>query len=249
MVILLFGAPGSGKGTQARLITEWLHIPSISTGEMLRAEVKSGSDLGKAAQEIMVAGGLVSDHLINQMLAVRISRPDCANGFMLDGYPRTVQQAEFLDCLLKERNLPCPIIFHLDVPYAALIARTTSRRTCPKCGRIYNILHQPSKVPGICDDCGAELIQRKDDTEETFRERLETYDDVTRPVLAWYQDRNYHPIHGDQAPDHIFEQMKEYIEVHHERNGKQLCTTCKKAGECLLGQVTETPCDPVPVHH
>jgi adenylate kinase len=214
---------------------------------MLRAEVQSGSDLGKAAQEIMVAGGLVSDHLINQMLAVRISRPDCQKGFMLDGYPRTVQQAEFLDCLLKERNLPCPVIFHLDVPYEALIARTTSRRTCPKCGRIYNILHQQSKVPGICDDCGSALIQRKDDTEETFRERLETYDEVTRPVLAWYQDRNYHLIHGDQAPDHIFDNMKELLEVHAEKQGKQTCTACSKAGECLLGQPSDQACEPVPV--
>ena len=214
---------------------------------MLRAEVKSGSDLGKAAQEIMVAGGLVSDHLINQMLGVRISRPDCQKGFMLDGYPRTVQQAEFLDCLLKERNLPCPIIFHLDVPYEALIARTTSRRTCPKCGRIYNILHQPSRVPGICDDCGSALIQRKDDTEATFRERLETYDEVTRPVLAWYQDRNYHLIHGDQAPDHIFDNMKELIELHTEKHGKQTCTLCSKAGECLLGQLSDRACEPVPV--
>jgi adenylate kinase len=214
---------------------------------MLRAEVQSGSDLGKAAQEIMVAGGLVSDHLINQMLAVRISRPDCQKGFMLDGYPRTVQQAEFLDCLLKERNLPCPVIFHLDVPYEALIARTTSRRTCPKCGRIYNILHQQSKVPGICDDCGSTLIQRKDDTEETFRERLETYDEVTRPVLAWYQDRNYHLIHGDQAPGHIFDNMKELLEIHAEKQGKQTCTACSKAGECLLGQPSDRPCEPVPV--
>jgi adenylate kinase len=166
---------------------------------------------------------------------------------MLDGYPRTVQQAEFLDCLLKERNLPCPVIFHLDVPYEALIARTTSRRTCPKCGRIYNILHQQSKVPGICDDCGSALIQRKDDTEETFRERLETYDEVTRPVLAWYQDRNYHLIHGDQAPDHIFDNMKELLEIHAEKQGKQTCTACSKAGECLLGQPSDQACEPVPV--
>ncbi len=188
---------------------------------MLRAEVQSGSDLGKAAQEIMVGGGLVSDHLINQMLADRISRPDCRNGFMLDGYPRTVQQAEFLDGLLKERGLPCPVIFHLDVPYAALMARTTSRRTCPKCGRIYNILHQPSKTPGICDDCGAELIIRKDDTEETFRERLETYDEVTRPVLAYYQDRNYHLISGDRSPNHIFEYMKDVLEHYMEQNNSK----------------------------
>jgi adenylate kinase len=221
LVILLFGPPGSGKGTQARLISDWLHIPSISTGEMLRAEVQSGSDLGKAAQEIMVGGGLVSDHLINQMLADRISRPDCRNGFMLDGYPRTVQQAEFLDGLLKERGLACPVIFHLDVPYPALMARTTSRRTCPKCGRIYNILHQPSKTPGICDDCGAELIIRKDDTEETFRERLETYDEVTRPVLAYYQDRNYHLISGDRAPSHIFEYMKDVLEHYMEQNNSK----------------------------
>ena len=212
MVLLLFGPPGCGKGTQARLITDWLKIPSISTGEMLRAELRAGTELGMQAQAIMAAGGLVGDGIVNQMLAARIQCPDCTNGFLLDGYPRTVEQAEFLDCLLSRRGLPQAIILHLDVPEDALVGRMTSRRQCPSCSRIYNLLHQPPKSAGICDDDGAELITRKDDREDVFRERLRMYDDVTRPVLAHYHDHVYHQIRGDRSPGYIFEAITSVIE-------------------------------------
>jgi adenylate kinase len=212
VVLLLFGPPGSGKGTQARLITNWLGIPAISTGDMLRAEIQAGTELGNAARSIMASGGLVGDDLVNKMLANRVAQPDCQRGFLLDGYPRTVQQAEYFDALVKERNLSKPIILHLDVPMDALIGRMTSRRQCPKCGRIYNLLHQPPKKAGVCDDDGTPLGTRKDDQEDVVKDRLRTYDELTRPVLAYYQDRNYHQIRGDRSPSYIFEEISGILE-------------------------------------
>jgi len=219
VVLLLFGPPGSGKGTQSRLITNWLGIPAISTGDMLRGEIQAGTALGVAATSIMASGGLVSDDLVNKMLAQRVAQPDCERGFLLDGYPRTVQQAEYFDGLVAERDLPKPIILHLDVPMDALIGRMTSRRQCPKCGRIYNLLHQPPKKPGICDDDGTPLVTRRDDQEDVVKERIRTYDEVTRPVLAYYQDRNYHQIRGDRSPGYIFEEITGILEPLVSRNG------------------------------
>ena len=175
MVLLLFGPPGSGKGTQSRLITNWLRIPGISTGDMLRAEIQAGTDLGRTAQSIMAAGGLVGDDLVNKMLVNRVSQPDAQGGFLLDGYPRTLEQAEFLDRMLAERRLPKPVVLHLDVPLDALAGRLTSRRQCPTCGTIYNLLHQPPKKAGLCDNDGSPLITRKDDQEDVVLERLRNY--------------------------------------------------------------------------
>jgi len=219
VVLLLFGPPGSGKGTQSRLITNWLAIPAISTGDMLRGEIQAGTELGNAARSIMASGGLVGDGLVNKMLAQRIAQPDCQRGFLLDGYPRTVQQAEYFDGLVAERNLPKPIILHLDVPMDALVGRMTSRRQCPKCGRIYNLLHQPPKKAGVCDDDGTPLATRKDDQEDVVKERIRTYDEVTRPVLAYYQDRNYHQIRGDRSPSYIFEEISGVLEPLVSKNG------------------------------
>ena len=219
MVLLLFGPPGSGKGTQSRLITNWLGIPAISTGDMLRAEITAGTELGEIARSIMASGGLVGDDLVNKMLSQRVDQPDAKDGFLLDGYPRTVEQAEYLDGVLAERKLPDPIVLHLDVPADAILGRLTSRRQCPKCGRIYNLLQQPPKKPGVCDDDGCSLITRKDDTEDVVRERIRTYDDVTRPVLAYYQDRNYHQIRGDRSPSYIFEEISGILDPWVSRNG------------------------------
>jgi adenylate kinase len=219
LILLLFGPPGSGKGTQSRLITDWLKIPAISTGDMLRAEIQAGTELGQAARSIMNGGGLVGDDLVNKMLANRVSQPDSHNGFLLDGYPRTLEQAQFLDNLIEARHLPKPIILHLDVPLDALVGRLTSRRQCPSCGRIYNLLQQPPKTPGICDEEGASLITRKDDQEDVVKERLRTYDAVSRPVLAHYQDQNYHQIRGDRSPGYIFEEITGILEPLDSRNG------------------------------
>jgi len=175
--------------------------------------------LGKAAASIMANGGLVGDDLVNQMLADRLLQPDCKNGFLLDGYPRTVEQAEFLDKLITERKLDKPVILHLDVPLDALVGRLTSRRQCPKCKRIYNLLQQPPKSPGVCDDDGTPLTTRKDDQEDVVTERIRTYDEVTRPVLAHYQDRNYHQIRGDRSPGYIFEEITGILEPLVSKNG------------------------------
>jgi adenylate kinase len=219
VVLLLFGPPGSGKGTQSHKITSWLGIPAISTGDMLRAEIHSDTALGKAAAAIMASGGLVGDDLVNRMLAERVSQPDCKRGFLLDGYPRTVEQAEFLDRLVAERRLDKPIILHLDVPLDALVGRLTSRRQCPKCKRIYNLLQQPPKKPGVCDDDGTSLTTRKDDQEDVVTERIRTYDEVTRSVLAHYQDRDYHQIRGDRSPGYIFEEITGILEPLVSKNG------------------------------
>jgi adenylate kinase len=220
VVLLLFGPPGCGKGTQSRNIVEWLKIPSISTGDMLRAEIRAGSELGKAAQSTIVAGGLVSDDLVNQILKTRISQPDCDRGFILDGYPRTLEQAEFLDATLQQKSEVKPIVLHFDVPRDALIGRMTSRRFCPKCASTYNILSVRPKSPGRCDKDGEPLVIRKDDREDVFRERLRMYDELTRPILAHYSD--YHLIHGDRSPAYIFEEITGILEplVHGNGHGK-----------------------------
>ena len=217
MVLLLFGPPGCGKGTQSRLIVDWLKIPSISTGDMLRAEIKAGSELGKAAQTTIAAGGLVSDDLVNQILQVRISQPDCRRGFILDGYPRTVEQAEFLDATLEQSNSGKPIVLHFDVPTDALVGRMTARRQCPRCSRTYNILSVRPRSPGRCDVDGEPLVIRKDDREDVFRERLRMYNELTRPILAHYSD--YHHIRGDRSPAYIFEELTGILEPLFQKNG------------------------------
>jgi len=218
LTILLFGPPGSGKGTQGRLIIDWLRetrgqvIPSISTGDMLRAEIAAASELGRKTQSIIAAGGLVSDDLINAALARRIRQPDCEHGFMLDGYPRTVEQAEFLDAHLAARNFPPPAVIHLDVPADVLVGRMISRRQCSQCGRMYNILSQRPKIAGQCDDDGAALAIRKDDQEGVIRERLRTYREVTRPVLDYYPSNRYFQISGDRSAPYIFEEITRILE-------------------------------------
>jgi adenylate kinase len=229
LVLLLFGPPGSGKGTQAARISSWLGIPAISTGDMLREEIKAGTELGNAAKAIMASGGLVGDDLVNRMLSQRVSSADSAHGFLLDGYPRTVEQAEYLDRLLAERKFQTPIVLHLDVPMDALVGRLTSRRQCPQCKRIYNLLHQPPRVPGLCDDDKTPLITRKDDSEDVVTERIRTYDEVTRPVLAYYQDRKYHQIRGDRSPGYIFEEITGILEPLVSKNGANGCAKHNRA--------------------
>jgi len=210
LVLLLFGPPGCGKGTQSRSLVEWLKIPAISTGEMLRAEIGAGSKLGLAAKSTIAAGSLVSDDQVNQILKARVRQPDCARGFILDGYPRTLEQAQFLDCTLAGMSAGKAIVLYFDVPTDALVGRMTSRRLCPKCGRSYNILSVRPKTPGRCDEDGEGLIIRKDDQESVFRERLKAYDEQTRPILAHYSD--YRQIRGDRSPAYIFEEITSLLE-------------------------------------
>ncbi len=196
MVLLLFGPPGCGKGTQAAVLSERLQIPAISTGEVFRAECKTGTELGKIACEILARGGLVSDHIVNPIVARRIAREDCARGFLLDGYPRTVPQAVAFSTRLEERDMPDPLVIHLDVPADGLVARLTSRRQCPRCLRIYN-------RAGECAHDGAALVTREDDREEVIRQRLRAYDELTGPVLDWYGRSTVRTVDGTAAPEEV----------------------------------------------
>ncbi len=203
MILLLFGPPGCGKGTQAVYLAERFHIPAISTGEMFRAECKAGTELGKAACSILSRGGLVSDDLVNGIVANRIARPDCKEGFLLDGYPRTVPQAIWFSALLRDRRLPTPVVIHLDVPDEALVTRLTARRQCPQCKHIYNAVLQPPKVAGVCDVDGAALLTREDDREDVVRQRLRAYDELTGPILKWFGPSVVRSVDGTRPADAV----------------------------------------------
>lgn len=196
------------------MILDWLRvkIPSISTGEMLRAEIAGGTPLGKEVQSVIAAGSLVGDDLINRLTEARIDHSDCANGFLLDGYPRTLRQAVFLDGLLADRGLPAPIVIHFDVPADVLTGRMVCRRQCAQCGLMFNILSKRPRVGGRCDECGGHLIVRKDDREEVIRERLRTYEEQTAPVLGHYYNGNYLHFPGDRSPVYIFEEVTAALE-------------------------------------
>jgi adenylate kinase len=199
------------------MITGLLKVPAISTGEMLRAEVEAGTPLGKEAAEILAAGQLVSDEIVNMMLINRLSQPDCKNGFLLDGYPRTVPQAIFLDGQLAKMGFPPPTIFHLATPTSVLVERIASRRQCPKCGRIYNLLFKPPRRPGVCDDDGTKLIRRPDDTVEVVRARLDAYEQQTAPVMVHYCRGDYHSVPANRPPAEIFRDIKAILR--YRRNG------------------------------
>ncbi len=203
MILLLFGPPGCGKGTQAAYLAERFRIPAISTGEMFRAECAAGTELGRMASSIMSQGGLVGDDIVNAIVARRISQPDCANGFLLDGYPRTVPQAMNFSALLRKKGLLDPIVIHLHVAEEALVARLTARRQCPKCLRIYNLLSQPPRTEGRCDDDGTALITRQDDREAVIRQRLRAYDELTGPVLKYYGPSMVRRVDGAGAPESV----------------------------------------------
>jgi adenylate kinase len=219
LVILLLGPPGSGKGTQSPYITRLLNIPAISTGEMLRAESEAGTPLGKEASAILAAGHFVSDAIVNGMLVNRISQDDCRNGFLLDGYPRTVPQADFLDDYLSHTQLGKPVVIHLATPNYVLVERISARRQCPKCGTIYNQLFKPPKKRGFCDLDGTPLIRRQDDSPEVVEERLVTYNKLTAPVIEFYRDGHgyYYPVKADRAPGEIQRDIDQILRL--SRNG------------------------------
>jgi adenylate kinase len=199
MVILLFGPPGCGKGTQAPFISQLLEIPAISTGEMFRAEREAGTPLGKKVSEIMASGALVSDEIVNEVVASRLSRDDCRKGFILDGYPRTVPQAVFLDELLRKTGYPEPTVLFFDLPDSVLVERLTARRQCPVCGKIYNLLSQPPARDGVCDVDGATLYRREDDKEEVIRARLKAYAEQTGPLIDYYSSRKFFRIDASRS--------------------------------------------------
>ncbi len=185
--VILLGPPGAGKGTQARCLSERYGVPSLSTGAMFREQVERGTKMGKEAQPILAQGGLVPDEIVRAMVEEWITSPDCANGFILDGFPRTLPQAIALDGILKGRGFPKPVVFFLTVERFRLLRRLTGRRTCSIGGEIYNVYDLPPKVPGRCDVDGGELVMRDDDREEVVRPRLEMYDQRTRAVVDHYK--------------------------------------------------------------
>ena len=182
----MFGSPGSGKGTQAKLLKESLGIAHISTGDMLRERVASGDEVGQSVASLMQAGELVPDETVNRLVEERIDQPDCENGFILDGYPRTVQQARLLAELLVLRPIRT-IVVHLVVDYNVIIARISGRRQCPSCGSVYGINSSAPNAVGVCDKDGTKLVVRDDDREEVVRERLRAYEQQTSPVLAYFK--------------------------------------------------------------
>lgn len=186
--IILMGPPGAGKGTAATWIREDFHLPHISTGDMFREAMASGSPLGEKIRKIVESGGLVSDELTCELVKERLLRPDCQEGYLLDGFPRTIAQAEELKKMGEEIKRPLLAAINLACPAEILVERVTTRRVCPKCGASYNVKTLKPKAEGICDLCGAELIQRKDDNEEAFRTRLENYRKSTEPLLGYYRE-------------------------------------------------------------
>ena len=210
VAIILFGSPGSGKGTQSKYLVEWLGIPQISTGDMLREHIRKGDAIGVAIADQLRAGSLVSDELVNRLVFERISEPDCNRGFILDGYPRTPAQAEEMMRLLAERGAR-ELVIHLVVDYNVIISRMSGRRVCPKCGTLYNSVSRPPKVDGVCDLDGNTLVIRDDDKEEVVRQRLVQYENQTRPLIEFFRATSDRLIEVDasrEKPEAVFARIK-----------------------------------------
>lgn len=188
MNIVLFGPPGSGKGTQAQFIVDRFGIPQISTGDMLREAVKARSPLGELAKSVMDAGGLVSDDIVLGLVEERVSRKDCLHGFILDGFPRTIPQADSLMSLLKRINRKIDFVISLEVDSRELISRLSGRRTCPACGKGFHLIYSKPERDGLCDSCGTLLVQRDDDSEQTVINRLDVYERQTSSLKSYFSD-------------------------------------------------------------
>jgi adenylate kinase len=220
--IILLGAPGAGKGTQAKVIVEKYGIPQVSTGDLLREHVARGTELGKQAKKVMDSGNLVSDELVCGMVAERLSQPDCARGFILDGFPRTVGQAQWLDNWLATQlfektglKKSAPVVINIAVGYNLLWKRLTGRRSCPTCGRIYNIYFSPPRVDELCDIDGTKLITRRDDSEEVISERLKAYERDTLPLIEYYRSKGQLvEIDGSRGMDEISAEALKLIDGH-----------------------------------
>lgn len=206
------GLPGAGKGTQAEKIKEKHNIPHISTGDMFRLAIKEGTELGKKAKGYLDEGALVPDEVTNGIVEERLSMPDCEKGFLLDGFPRTIPQAEALEEILGKLNKDIDHVIHIDVPEDKLLQRLTGRRICPTCGTTYHVLYNPPKEDGVCDKDGSELSQREDDTEETVKNRLEINIKQTQPLLDFYKEKGVlMPINGDQHIDDVFVEIEQKL--------------------------------------
>jgi adenylate kinase len=220
--VVLLGPPGAGKGTQSKRIMERYKVPQVSTGDLLRDNVAQGNELGHIAKAIMARGQLVPDDLVCEMVRLRLIEPDCKRGYILDGFPRTAAQAGWLDALLDDRlfdnsrpTRAWPIVIRLDVDYNQLLLRITGRRSCPTCGRIYNVHFQPAKVDEVCDIDGTRLITRNDDRLEVIQPRITAYQEQTRPVADYYQRTGrLVSINGDRPMDEVTADIFRILEEH-----------------------------------
>lgn len=208
MKIIMLGAPGAGKGTQAKQIAGKYNIPHISTGDIFRANIKNGTDLGKKAKEYMDQGLLVPDELTCDLVMDRISHDDCKNGFVLDGFPRTIPQAEALDEALKKIGQSMDFAINVDVPDSHIVNRMSGRRACLGCGATYHVVAIPPKKEGICDICGAELVLRDDDKPETVQKRLDVYHEQTQPLIDYYKEAGIlKSVDGTQPMEDVFAEI------------------------------------------
>lgn len=213
MNILIMGPAGAGKGTMSELILKEYDIPHISTGDMLRENVRNNTELGKLAKSYMEAGKLVPDDVINAMVEDRLQQPDCQKGYLLDGFPRTLVQAEAFSEIADKIGKPVECVVALEVDFEILKDRITGRRICSKCGAIYHVKGHPSKVEGVCDECGGELIQRKDDTVEQLKVRMDEYEKSTKPVIDFYEARGVvKHVNAAQAKEQVFAVIQEALE-------------------------------------
>lgn len=204
MHLILMGPPGAGKGTQAAKMVEAFKILHISTGDMFRAAVKEGTELGKKAKACMDAGQLVPDDITIGIVKERLAKPDCQQGFILDGFPRTVEQADALDRMLVELGMELTRVVNIEVPSGELIARAVGRRICRKCGATYHVVYNPTAKDGVCDQCGFETYQRDDDQAETMKNRLDVYASQTKPLISYYRQKGlYTEINGLQSIESV----------------------------------------------
>ena len=205
MKIIMLGAPGAGKGTQAKMIADKYGVPHISTGDIFRANIKEGTELGKKAKTFMDQGLLVPDDLVVDLVVDRVKNPDCGKGYVLDGFPRTIPQAECLDKALAEMNDSMDYAINIDVPDENIITRMGGRRACVGCGATYHVVNIPPKKEGICDRCGGELILRDDDKPETVKKRLDVYHEQTQPLIDYYTKKGIiKDVDGTQQMDDVF---------------------------------------------
>jgi adenylate kinase len=210
--IILLGPPGAGKGTQAKSISKEYNIPHISTGDIFRKNISEKTPLGVEAKGYMDSGKLVPDELTINLVKDRLTQEDCKNGFMLDGFPRTVKQAEALDAFLTERNIDIDAALLIDAPKDLIIERMTGRRVCSHCGETYHVVNIPPKVEDVCDVCGSALIQRKDDNLETVLERLDVYDKQTQPLVEYYKGRGkLMSVDGSKELHEVFEDIRDLL--------------------------------------
>ena len=209
MNIILLGPPGAGKGTQAKKIAETFSLPHISTGDMFRETAASGTELGKKLQSFMSEGALVPDDVVIEIVKSRLLKPDCAKGFLLDGFPRTTAQSEALDKVLLESSRKIDYVFSISLKDEIIIKRLSSRRVCLSCGASYNTITQPSKTEGACDKCGGKVIQRTDDNPDTIKNRLKVYKDQTSPLIAYYKKAGVlNEVDGSGTVEEVFKRIR-----------------------------------------